>query len=344
MGVITGLGFSLCFVSSFTSVGEYFSGKAKFMALSFVGIGSGIGAMVVPFLLRLLIDNYMWNGCLLIMGGLTGNMICFFAICKPKLVGLQQPKIENTKVWHTQLAEDESNKQHINKEENKDHIDKESIVYEVKPKTVQTSGMGRMKVVARNYIFDIFILGISVTLSFSGSALIYILEFLKSKGFTEQEALVMYLYMNISNTVSRLLPGLCRLTPHLDVLVLPAIFTGLSSSSSIGLVEATTYYQHVVLMCCFGMAIGATETMLSITTMELVGLENYSVAFGILLTVIGMNSIWAGAFSGWLVDFTGTYNTPYYGVPAAHGLAVCLFISAAILRMCNRNHTYRFGK
>ncbi|OWF39574.1 hypothetical protein KP79_PYT03960 [Mizuhopecten yessoensis] len=84
----------------------------------------------------------------------------------------------------------------------------------------------------------------------------------------------------------------------MDVLVISAIFTSLSCLASIGLLEATTHYQHVFLMCSFGMAIGSNETCLSLTTMELVGLENYPVAIGILMTLVGVSSIGAGAFSG----------------------------------------------
>ncbi|OWF39573.1 monocarboxylate transporter 9-like [Mizuhopecten yessoensis] len=116
VGVVSGFGFSLAFVSSLTSVGEYFNGKAKLAAIAFIGTGSGCGAMLIPFMLNSLIDRFGWQGCLLIMGGLMGNMTCYFAICKPKIVGVKQPKVEICKFESSPIHKQ------VNKKDNRDTI------------------------------------------------------------------------------------------------------------------------------------------------------------------------------------------------------------------------------
>ncbi|XP_069119148.1 monocarboxylate transporter 6-like [Argopecten irradians] len=88
LGIISGFGFSAVFVSSLTSVGEYFEDKSKLMALAFITFGSGCGGILVPFILDMLINEYGWKGSLLLMGGLMTHMICFFAVCKPIMIGI----------------------------------------------------------------------------------------------------------------------------------------------------------------------------------------------------------------------------------------------------------------
>ncbi|XP_021358435.1 monocarboxylate transporter 6-like isoform X2 [Mizuhopecten yessoensis] len=45
LGLVSGFGFSATFISAFTTVGEYFEGKSKLMALSFLSFGSGCGSI-----------------------------------------------------------------------------------------------------------------------------------------------------------------------------------------------------------------------------------------------------------------------------------------------------------
>ncbi|OWF43930.1 Monocarboxylate transporter 12 [Mizuhopecten yessoensis] len=331
---IAGFGFSFTFVSCGTSVGEYFDGKAKLVAISIIGTGAGCGGMVIPFLLDYLIEMYGLRGCVLIVGGLVGNMICFFAVCKPKSVGLHKTKLDCSG-----NADRKQSAIHQPLDEDRVTIDN-AILNNKNIPGKQNTCTEKLNSLRKNYIFIIFIFGISLTFSAFGAALIYMLEFFKKKGFAEDKAMLFYFYMNISATLGRLIPGLCILLPHIDGLVISAICTIVSCLSSLGLLGATTYYQHVILMCVFGMTLGCANTVLSMTTMELVGLDNYAIGMGILLLVIGPSSICAGAVSGWLVDLTGSYHASYYSVAVAHGVACCLFVLAATLQKFNRSQAY----
>ncbi|XP_069106431.1 monocarboxylate transporter 9-like [Argopecten irradians] len=340
IGVIAGFGFSLTFGSCFTSVGEYFNGRAKLIAISVIGIGAGCGSMVFPYLMAYLIEVYGWRGCVLLVGGLMGNIVCFFAVCKPKSVGvatrnyddpenLRQPLHEGDVTYDVQLPH-----------QPQDHRNQtDQSLHEINIKSTTNkhyTGIKKLKLLCKNIIFIIFIFGISLKISSFISSLIYMLEFLQTKGFDEKEALLLYFYMNVSTTIGRLLPGLCILIPGIDGLIVSAIFTSISCVSGVGLVLASEYYQHVILMCTFGMVMGCGNTVLSMTTMEIVGLNNYAVGLGVLMTVIGVSSIIAGVVSGWLVDVTGSYHASYYSLAAAHGLAVVLFTFGAVLRKCHR--------
>ncbi|XP_021366823.1 monocarboxylate transporter 12-like isoform X2 [Mizuhopecten yessoensis] len=333
IGVVAGFGFSLTFLSCLTSVGEYFDGKVKLVAISIIGTGAGCGGMLFPFLMDYLIDMYGWRGCVLIVGGLMGNMICFFAVCKPNSVGVSRPKPETCCSQDPDKTQLSSVHQHLHQDTD---ISNSSDIDLPKEQYTCTEKLNTLK---KNVIFIIFVLGIALTLSSFGAALIYMLEFLQTKGFEEQEALLFYFYMNTSAMLCRVLPGLCILVPFIDGLVVSAFFTSLSCLTGVGLLIATTYCHHVILMCVFGIALGCCNTVLSMTTMELVGLDNYAIGIGIVMPVIGVSSIVAGAVSGWLVDVTGSYHTSYYSLSATHGVAVFLFILAIAVRKCCRSQT-----
>ncbi|XP_060074787.1 monocarboxylate transporter 12-like [Ylistrum balloti] len=328
IGGVSGFGFSLTFVSCLTSVGEHFNGQAKLVAISIIGVGAGCGSMVFPFLLNYLTEQYGWRGCILIVGGIMGQMVCFFAVCKPKLVGKPQRKLIN-------ILEDDKNKtsqlHHLLQDGSGKNGNNANIIGIPRDQNAYTK---KLKSLCVNTVFIIFIFGISLVISSCCASSIYMLDFLRTKGFDEHQTLLLYFYMNISTTVGRLIPGLCILVPHIDGLIVSAIFTCLSCVASVGLLEAASYYHHVMLMCLFGLAFGCSNTVLSMTTMELVGVDTYAVGMGILMPVIGVSNICAGAVSGWLVDVTGSYEASYYGMSAVQGVAVCLFITAAVIRRC----------
>jgi predicted MFS family arabinose efflux permease len=67
---VTGLGLSLLFVTSMSSVHSYFDGKSRSVALAVVTTSGGVGSVAIPYILRLSILTYGWRGALLIMSAL----------------------------------------------------------------------------------------------------------------------------------------------------------------------------------------------------------------------------------------------------------------------------------
>ncbi|XP_069122407.1 uncharacterized protein [Argopecten irradians] len=197
----------------------------------------------------------------------------------------------------------------------------------------QPSYHATLKSLTRKRVFILFTVGVSLTLSTFGSALVYLVEYLESK-YGEQDALLLYLYMNISNTFGRLLPGLCALIPRMNVLMISAICTGLSSFTVACIPVASSYYQHVGLVCIFGMTIGCNDTCMSMTTRKLLGSGMYAIGLGILMTVAGLSCI------GWIADETGSYDASCYAVAVLHGVALCLFSLATVLQKCKKKESY----
>ncbi|OWF51554.1 Monocarboxylate transporter 12 [Mizuhopecten yessoensis] len=306
--ISTGIGFSATIISAVTSVGEYFEGKSQLMALSFLTFGSGCGGILIPFLLHFLIEEFGWRGCLLFIGGLMANMTCFFAVCKPLSIGLQQTKANKLK-----------------------KVDSET-------KPTEQVFTKSLRSLVTNKVYIAHVVAMCCTLPVINSSLIFIIDFLTTKGFDSKSAILMYLYLQIGSTLCGVVPGLCKkYIPHTSVLIIPACFTIIGSTATALLPHAKTYTQHVVLLVFLGMTLGVSVTTVSVTTVKIVGLQDYSAGLGVLMTMLGISGSISGPVAGFFVDLTGSYTKPFYGMSAGLGLAAGLFVLAAVLKRKSNN-------
>lgn len=306
-----GLGLSAAYVSSTTVVGMYFEGRAKFIAVSFVYFGAGCGGMTFTLLFDILIQAYGWRGCLLITGGMMGNMVCFSALCKPISVAVskdmsaiaskQQSVISQKEATATKYSTFNidalpiSNRIHPSSEEEVKLINSQENQHGNPGRTTFTD---QFKLLLSNYIFIIVIMATALTISAFNSLMIFLVEFFMTKGFDDQTALLLYFYMTVSNAFGRLVPGLCRTIPHVGDMAIPALFSLMGAVVNITIATATTYTEHVILSLGFGVAFGSNVASMSMTTLELVGVENYSLGFGMMITTVGISNVCAGPVSG----------------------------------------------
>ncbi|XP_021354111.1 monocarboxylate transporter 6-like isoform X1 [Mizuhopecten yessoensis] len=311
LGIVSGFGFSATFISAFTTVGEYFEGKSKLMALSFLSFGSGCGSIVIPYLLHFLIEEFGWRGCLLIFGGLFANMICFFAVCKPLSIGISQNTSKKSKDFDPESTS------------NEDGFTK-SI---------------RSLVTSKVYLT--YTVAMCFTLPVINSLMVFIIDFLTTNGFESDTRIQLYLYLQLGNALCRFVPGLCKkYIPHTSVLIIPACFTVLGSTAIALLPHADTYIHYIILLVCLGMALGVGVTTVPMTTMKLVGLQKYSAGLGVLMTLMGISNCIAGPIAGLFVDLTGSYTKPFYCMSGGLGFATGMFLLASWLkRKSTTNHS-----
>ncbi|XP_061647111.1 monocarboxylate transporter 12-B-like [Phyllopteryx taeniolatus] len=82
LGILTGMGFALCYTPSIAMVGRYFS-KKKALAYGIAQSGSGIGTFILAPVVQLLIDHYSWRGAMLVLGGFVSNLCVCGALMRP---------------------------------------------------------------------------------------------------------------------------------------------------------------------------------------------------------------------------------------------------------------------
>lgn len=81
-GVFVGLGLGLINPSSFLAVNSYFSSK-RGRAVGLALAGTGVGQMIMPYVVRILLDEYGFKGTTLIMGALALNGVIGAALFQP---------------------------------------------------------------------------------------------------------------------------------------------------------------------------------------------------------------------------------------------------------------------
>lgn len=85
---LLGLGWALIFTPTVASVMQYFNLRRSLaMGLGFTGVG--LASFAFSPLFQYLVEAYAWRGALLVLGGLSFNMIACGALIRP----LGKPKV-----------------------------------------------------------------------------------------------------------------------------------------------------------------------------------------------------------------------------------------------------------
>uniref|UniRef100_A0A3Q4GDX9 Solute carrier family 16 member 12b n=1 Tax=Neolamprologus brichardi TaxID=32507 RepID=A0A3Q4GDX9_NEOBR len=86
-GILTGLGFALCYTPAIALVGCYFQ-RRKALAYGVAMSGSGIGTFVLAPVVQMLIELYSWRGALLVLSAFVANLCVCGALLRP--IALQE--------------------------------------------------------------------------------------------------------------------------------------------------------------------------------------------------------------------------------------------------------------
>ena len=82
LSCIPGTGFGISYIPAITAVSYYFE-KRLSLAAGIAASGVGVGNFLYPAAIRLLINLYDWRSSLLLIGGVSFNIILFGALVRP---------------------------------------------------------------------------------------------------------------------------------------------------------------------------------------------------------------------------------------------------------------------
>lgn len=95
----------------------------------------------------------------------------------------------------------------------------------------------------------------------------------------------------------------------------------------------TSYTSQAIFCAVFGITSGAYVGLTSVVLVDLLGLDNLTNAFGLLLLFQGIASVLGPPFCGWLYDQVGNYEGGFYFSGAVIFISgVMLFVLPKMMR------------
>ncbi|XP_013878784.1 monocarboxylate transporter 12-B [Austrofundulus limnaeus] len=336
MGVLTGLGFALCYTPAIAMVSCYFR-RRKALAYGIAMSGSGIGTFVLAPAVQLLIDLLSWRGALLVLSAFVANLCVCGALLRPNTK--QEEEMENKgreTCGERQQGDDLSQEAEFSiKFKDSENRNKEPSLLPLPPSNAKrTCCFSSCFLSSKEYHFLLLpdFLGLAVSFLFlaSGCSLpfVYLVPYALSCGVSHQNAALLMSILGVIDILGNITFGWLTdqrcLKPHrLTCYIVALVMEGLCCLFMPLLSSFPLLVSFAVL---YGYFDGAYVALIPVVTSDVVGVQYLSVALGVVYFLHAIPYLVSPPAGGWLVDVTGSYTATFLFSGAAL-LASSLIIS-----------------
>ncbi|XP_067143093.1 monocarboxylate transporter 12-like [Centruroides vittatus] len=147
--------------------------------------------------------------------------------------------------------------------------------------------------------------------------------------------------IGIANTLGRVLLGYLSDKPWVNRLWLYnscLTICGLSTSLSF---LCTDYKSMAVYSIVFGATAGAYVSLTSVILVDLLGLDKLTNAFGLLLVFEGIACLVGPPITGWLYDWTGSYDPGYHVSGAMIAVSGLMLFGIPFIKRCQARYSQK---
>uniref|UniRef100_A0A3P9DJQ6 Solute carrier family 16 member 12b n=1 Tax=Maylandia zebra TaxID=106582 RepID=A0A3P9DJQ6_9CICH len=307
-GILTGLGFALCYTPAIALVGCYFQ-RRKALAYGVAMSGSGIGTFVLAPVVQMLIELYSWRGALLVLSAFVANLCVCGALLRP--IALQEEQCGRS------------------------------------PPPPPESSAPRLRRMWRllscgEYRFLLLpdFLGLAVSFLFlaSGCSLpfVYLVPYALSAGISHQHAAFLMSILGVIDIVGNITFGWLTdrrcLKPHR--LACYVFSVGMEGLCCLFTPLLCSFPLLVPFAMLYGYFDGAYVALIPVVTSDVVGTTYLSSALGVVYFLHAIPYLVSPPIGGWLVDVTGSYTATFL-LSGAALLASAVILSAVTgIRHC----------
>nr|KAG5698941.1 hypothetical protein BaRGS_024862 [Batillaria attramentaria] len=143
-------------------------------------------------------------------------------------------------------------------------------------------------------------------------------------GIDSTRAAFLVSIIGFSNTLGRVVFGFVSDLPRVDPLVIKTVMVVVGGAATCTVPFLTTFPLLAAYCCVYGSSIGVYVTLRSPVLVDLVGLKNFTNAFGLLYMAHGIGGFVGSPLAIFLADATGNYKLSFFVIGA-------VFIVAGIL-------------
>ncbi|TRY62392.1 hypothetical protein DNTS_007872 [Danionella cerebrum] len=324
LGLLTGLGFALCYTPAIAMVGIYFC-ERKALAYGIAMSGSGIGTFVLAPVVQLLIEHYSWRGALLILGGFVSNLCVCGALLRPIV-----------------LKEEEACPLPVDSE--RGYGDELPKLRSVAALSSACAAKQRCLQSMQEYHFllmpDFLVLAGSFLLLASGCSLpfVYLVPYALDVGVSHQQAAFLMSILGVIDIVGNITFGWLTdrrcLKKYRSICYTFAV--GMEGLCCLFIPLLSTFILLVPFSVLYGYFDGAYVALIPVVTSDVVGTAYLSSALGVVYFLHAVPYLVSPPIGGWLVDTTGTYTATFFLSGFALISSSLLLFSVAAIRYCQR--------
>ncbi|XP_019968240.1 monocarboxylate transporter 12-B [Paralichthys olivaceus] len=357
MGVLTGLGFALCYTPAIAMVGCYFQ-RRKALAYGVAMSGSGIGTFVLAPVVQLLIELYSWRGALLVLSAFVANLCVCGALLRP--ITLREEETDSA-------GEDTRGPVSSQDAELAVKLSKESDVGCSSSGASPSPSLPSLPLLQRNptpqverwrcssscfwsseeYRFlllpDFLFLAVSFLFLASGCSLpfVYLVPYALHAGVRHQHAAFLMSILGVIDIVGNITFGWltdrrCLKPYRLTCYIVSVAMEGLCCLFVPLLRSFPILVPFAVL---FGYFDGAYVALIPVVTSDVVGAPYLSSALGVVYFLHAIPYLVSPPIGGWLVDITGSYTATFLLSGAALLASALILSTVAGIRRCCLHRT-----
>ncbi|XP_063077396.1 monocarboxylate transporter 12-B [Engraulis encrasicolus] len=359
LGVLTGLGFALCYTPAIAMVGTYFS-ERKALAYGIAMSGSGIGTFVLAPVVQLLIDYYSWRGALLILGGFVANLCVCGAVLRPIVrkedVDESRPLSSDSECGSYKVKAKAPppllEKPPLDATEKSKRCSSASSSSSSTSSTTSTSSLSCFQSL-HEYSFllmpDFLVLAGSFLFLANGCSLpfVYLVPYALDVGVSHRQAAFLMSILGVIDIFGNISFGWLTdrrwLKQHRNLCYIFAL--GMEGLCCLFLPLLRSFALLVPFSVLYGYFDGAYVALIPVVTSDVVGTAYLSSALGVVYFLHAIPYLLSPPIGGWLVDTTGTYTATFFLSGFSLIGSSLLLCTVALIRRCHRCHRdHRRGK
>ncbi|XP_071086215.1 monocarboxylate transporter 14-like [Haliotis cracherodii] len=314
-GVLQGLGFSLLYMSAVVITNQYFE-KRRSLANALGSVGGGLGTLVIPPLLQVMMSEYSWKGALLITGGLVLNCAVFGALFRPFYT---RQELRDMK---TESRTSDGDTREIARA-----CSHAAFCFQVKSIFSMFTNI-RYTV----YVFGAVIGAVPYTIPFN-----HLPDLASDLDIPEEQSVWLISVIGITSLVGRLIFGRISDIPCVNRVAFFASASILCGAASMACPKLVSFPTLMAYSAFFGIFLGIWLYLQPVVVADIIGVDKLSEGFGLLICLEGVVVFLGSPFAGWLYDFTGDYAISFYVTGALYIVGGSIILLYEVVHMCRRS-------